>query len=632
MAAATVHRGPDAGGWKTVSTPRQVLHLGHNRLKITDLRDVANQPLATRDGRYWLLFNGAIYNFRQLRNQLSGTHSFRTESDTEVLLYWLVERGEAGLAELDGMYALAFYDCRTEQLLLTRDPWGMKPLYYFENEKWLIVASEIRAILASGLVEKRLALTQVAHYLRFKFAQPPGTFYQDIFELEPGSVYQTVPGKQLEKWLSPATRESEELLQAPDEKTVLTQLADALTRVTARHLEADVPAGLFLSGGVDSTLLLALSREAGLAGLPAFTIAYAGEDERRATPDHRFARPAARQYGAEYYPVVVGRELLENFWQWLPTLDQPIGDSAAWLTWLLAQEANKHVKVVLSGAGADELFGGYNRHWAFYQYLKKYQWFQYGGFLFHKAAAALPNQPGLRHWHKLGKQLSSSPGETFVNFTAHLPARLVREEFRLGGSEMSGANQEWPPRCYSENIPKFIEQNLRSALHYDQTHYLPGDVLAVTDRMTMRHGLETRLPYLSREVTQIAEGLPAAFRLRHGRKWLLKELLRQRDGAPFVGRRKAGFGLPFGYWLRTAAGKPMIELLRNQQSVVFDVLLPEEVAHMLRAHLSGKREYGSELWTVVVLAGWLEQEFGRGHSRGQSRSAIPALVTGSLEK
>jgi asparagine synthase (glutamine-hydrolysing) len=629
MVAAAAHRGPDAQGCRIVGGPGQVLSLGYNRLKITDLRDAANQPMVTPGGRYWLLFNGAIYNFRALRRQLRLAYDFRTGSDTEVLLYWLAENGPEGLAGLDGMYALAFYDCHTGHLLLARDPWGMKPLFYAENDQCLVVSSEIRGILASGLVPKEPELGQVAHYLRFKFAQRPGTFYRGIFELEPGVAYVSSPGKQLSPAGTPPERELPKGVTAATAKAVLPKLTQAMTETVVRHLEADVPAGLLLSGGVDSTLLLAMAREVGVKDLPVFTVAYGAEDEPYATRDHHFARQAARQYGASYYEVPIGRGLLETFWEWLPTLDQPVGDGAAWLTWLLSQTAKKHVTVVLSGAGADELFGGYNRHWAFYQYLKKYGWLQYAVPLLQPVAAALPNHGAWRHWHKLGTQLSTRPGETFVNFTAHLPGTLLREEvdgYAMNGLLPTGA---WGSQIRSIAKGDFVEENLQYALRHDQRHYLPGDVLAVTDRMTMQHGLEARLPYLGGQVTALAQSLPAAFRLGAGRKWLLGEVLRQKGGAPYVQRRKEGFGMPFGHWLRTPSGKPLVELLRNQESAIFDVLLYKQVNQMLRGHLSGKREYSSELWTLLVLAGWLEQEFGKGN-RKTSHCAAPPLVTGSV--
>ena len=249
--------------------------------------------------------------------------------------------------------------------------------------------------------------------------------------------------------------------------------------------------------------------------------------------------------------------------------------------------------------------------------------------LLRPVAAALPNYGALRRWHKLGTQLGARPGETFVNFTAHLPAMLLRKEWDTDGAALFPQTREWVGPAYGGAKRDFIEENLQHALRYDQRHYLAGDVLAVTDRMTMQHGLEARLPYLGHVVAGLAQSLPATFRLGAGRKWLLGEVLRQRGGASYVQRRKEGFGMPFGHWLRTPAGKPLVELLRNQESAIFNVLLYKQVNQMLRGHLSGKRDYSSELWTLLVLAGWLEQEFGKGN-RKISSCAAPSLVTGSF--
>ncbi len=624
MAEATTHRGPDACQTYFVPTPRQTLLLGHNRLKITDLRDEANQPMATPGGQYRLIFNGAIYNFRQLRAKLSRKYAFRTESDTEVLLYWLAEHGQSGLASLDGMYALAFYDCGTEQLLLARDPWGMKPLFYFENHQYLIVSSEIRGILASGLVPKEPEPGQVSHYLQFKFAQRPGTFYRNIFELEPGGAYLSAPGKKLARMTDHEIATPKEA-EPEDHQPVLASLSQNLSETVSRHLVADVPAGLFLSGGVDSTLLLALAHQAGVKGLPAYTIAYGREDKPYATQDHHFARMAARQYSAELHEVPVSRRLLDSFHEWLPTLDQPIGDGAAWLTWLLAQEARRHVTVVLSGAGADELFGGYNRHQAFHQYLKAYRWLKYCTPALQKAASLMPNRTGLRHWHKLASQLHRQPAQTFVNFTAHLPGMLVKQEYANIGEPDWDRERAWPEGAAGQ-ASRFVEENLRSALYHDQRYYLSGDVLALTDRMSMQHGMEARLPYLGRKITQLANSLPAVYRLQYGRKWLLKDMLKKLGGKAYVSRPKEGFGMPFGHWLRTPAGRPLTELLTNQQSAIFDVISYASAAELLGLHIAGRRDYSSELWTLLVLAGWMEGEFGKAGPGGQRRYISPQLV------
>ncbi len=603
MAAATAHRGPDATQWQAIRTARQTVWLAHNRLKINDLRDEANQPMTSPDGRHTLVFNGAIYNDAQLRQSLSREAGFRTQTDTETVLYLLARHGAAGLTQLNGMFALASYDRQTETLLLARDRWGMKPLYWFENERFAIVSSEIRGILASGLVEKKPNLAQIPHYLAFKFARRPATFYQDIQELEPGSIAELRPrGKfvetgRLERRGLSLTGDT--IPRKPD--LSVDALEHALEHATLRHLQADVPAGILLSGGVDSTLLLASAHQAGIRRLPAFTIAYQSPDAPHATRDQTYARAAAKQYDADLQEVTIGSQLLGRFPEWLQTIDQPVADGAAWLTWLLAQEAKKSVSVLLSGAGADELFAGYHRHWAFGQYLRFHPLLKNSIFLLRQTSSLLPEQNNYgRLWRKAAAQLSASPEETFIRFTAQ------QASFKFN----SPAYQTKDPTFgFLDESLGFAEKYLSAALRFDQDRYLVSDVLAITDRMTMQHGVEARLPYLDDSITALAQSVPATFLLRHGRKWLLKKILSRRNGKPYVQRPKEGFGMPFGHWLRTPAGKPMVEMLQNKHAMVYETVAYAHTMQLLAQHLQGRANHASELWSLVVLTAWLEKEF-----------------------
>ena len=603
MAAATIHRGPDATQWQAIRTARQTVWLAHNRLKITDLRDDANQPMTSPDGRHTLVFNGAIYNDAQLRQPLSRESEFRTGTDTETVLHLLAKHGAAGLAQLNGMFALAFHDRQTETLLLARDRWGMKPLYWFENERFAIVSSEIRGILASGLVEKKPNLAQIPHYLSFKFARRPATFYQNIYELEPGSIAGLSPDGKLQETGrigGEGLGFAEDTISGKPDFSV-DALEHALAQATLRHLQADVPAGILLRGGVDSTLLLASAHHAGIRKLPAFTIAYQSQDAPYATRDQIYARAAAKQYNADLHEVAVDSRLLGQFPEWLQTLDQPVADGAAWLTWLLAREAKKSVSVLLSGAGADELFAGYHRHWAFGQYLRFYPLLKNSIFLLRQTSVLLPEQTRYgRLWRKAAAQLSASPEETFIRFTAH------QTGFRLNDPDCRTEN----PAFGSLNDKLgFTEKYLSAALRFDQNRYLVSDVLAITDRMTMQHGIEARLPYLDNGITALAQSVPATFLLRHGRKWPLKKILSRRNGKPYVQRPKEGFGMPLGHWLRTSAGKPMVEMLQNRHAMVYETVAYARAMQLLGQHLQGRANHASELWALAVLTAWLEKEF-----------------------
>ncbi len=596
MLGATHHRGPDAASHVVHASPTHTIWIGVNRLKISDLSNAANQPMQTEDRQHTLAFNGALYNHIALRAALTQPVALRTHSDTETILYQLQENGWQTLATFNGMFALAFYSEATQTLLVARDQWGMKPLYYFDNDDFLIISSEIRAILASGLVKKSPNLTQIPHYLAFKFAQPPQTFYEHIYELEPGGIYEYSFLKGFIKisCLKLPTRIYSHLL--PDSKHLITQINDNLKQVVGQYVHTDVPAGLLLSGGVDSTLLLATAQEMGVTSLPSFTITYAPDEQASVTQDHVYAQQAAKQYGASWHPIPVSFKLLDHFPAWIESIDQPVADGAAWLTYLLAQEAKKSVSILLSGAGADELFAGYNRHWAYYQYLRLYPLLKHSQLKVFSTAARFLGPHYGRLWQRALQRIQQSPEQTFVQFTAQatqLAEHLLHHTCHLN----------------IPDVPSFTEKYLSAALHFDQTHYLMSDVLAITDRMTMQHSIEARLPYLDNSIVAMAQQVPASYLLKHGRKWLLKELLSQKGGKVYTQRKKEGFGMPFGCWLRHPAHAYLREFIQKPGLLLYEVVDYTMTVRLLQEHLHKKADHSSELWSVLVLAFWLEKEF-----------------------
>ena len=613
MLACTHHRGPDAQQFLRVNGKHQTLWIASNRLKVSDLSDKANQPMQSPDGRYTLAFNGAIYNDKQLRQQLAHVE-FVTTSDTEALLHFLIVESTEAIPKLNGMFAFAFYDKQTETLLLARDAWGMKPLYWFENDSYLIASSEIRGILASGLVQKEANLQQLSHYLTFNFARRPETFYQNIQEMEPGTIHVAQPGQRLTEVERFGSLHQEgfgtaqdTIFPTTDFSALVNQLDTTLAMVMKRHSQADVRAGLFLSGGVDSTLLLASAYEQGIRDLPAFTIGYSVANQPYATQDEAFARQAAKQYQADLHLIPISEQLLEQFPDWVSTLDQPVADGAAWLTYLLAQEAKKHVTVVLSGAGADELFAGYNRHWAFNQYLKYYSLLQKLHAITKNSISArsktssfLQNTYYGRLIYKGLLQLHPSPAHTFIRFTAGTTA------FPWLGDLASQIESGFGPVLSKK---PFRENYLAAALKFDQRHYLISDVLAITDRMTMQHGIEARLPYLDDSLVALAKNIPADFLLRHGRKGLLKKILSLKNGKAYTQRRKEGFGMPMAHWLRTPAGTTVLSPLYNRSNLIYQVVDYSFVQNLIYSHLQRKTNHAAELWALALAAAWLDKEF-----------------------
>jgi asparagine synthase (glutamine-hydrolysing) len=596
MNLATKHRGPDATQFRKYSFSQSSIYIGNNRLKIVDTSDKANQPFLSSDNRYCLSFNGEIYNYKELRNTLLNKYSFRTQSDTEVLLYYLIEYGMKGINDLNGMFAFIFYDSQTGTVQIARDAQGIKPVYYSSNENSFLVSSEIKGILASGLVPKIFNASQIGHYLKYKYAQRPETFYTNIFELEPGHFIEAnTDSIQIRKW--EVTDQTDiKIKQSP---TFIKDIKELLCNAVEKQLRSDVANGIFLSGGVDSTLLLALTKELGIKNLPSFSVVNSAGDRNFGTEDFHYAKKAAVQYGSEYHEVFIDSEILKQSEPLFHQMDQPIGDSAILLTWLISDYSSKQIKVALSGAGADEWFAGYNRHWAYKNYLSYF----YRNNSLIKLTSSLANILPDGFSHPLRKQarllnkftsgISSDPSETYDNFIS----LDFSDDFFLSLTE----------EYKNKNQPRGIL--LHQALQKDRKEYLISDILALTDKMSMIKSLEVRVPYLDKELTNYLSKLPSELLLKKGRKWILKELLNNLGGKEFTDRNKEGFGMPIGKWIKEEKNKFILEHILNKNSYVYEHIPFEMTNTLLSAHLSGKKDNSSALWSLIVLANWLQKEF-----------------------
>ena len=301
------HRGPDYSNWSQHQFVNQRIYLGNTRLKIIDIHDRANMPMSSADGQYELTFNGEIYNYKALKTILlnQGYH-FQTESDTEVLLNWLIEYGSTGIKDLNGMFAFAFVDMAKNQVIIARDRHGMKPLYYAETPAAFVFSSELKGIHASNLVAKKLNESQVNQYLQFRYANAPDTFFENIKSVTPGNVLTIDDTGLTETQFSNAVESS-------DTNDINIEKVESLLKsAISRHLQADSTVGLFLSGGVDSTLLLALSKELGVS-LPTFSIEHSASERSFGTQDSKFAHKAAQQYGASHHSFEVGKKIIGGF-------------------------------------------------------------------------------------------------------------------------------------------------------------------------------------------------------------------------------------------------------------------------------------------------------------------------------
>lgn len=572
MMKTTQHRGPDASSSMCIGP---CVFVAGNRLKVLDLSDSCNQPLITQDGNGILVWNGALYNFQDLRNELLSLGvSFVSQSDSEVLLYWLFTFGKKGLARLSGMYSLIFINRKTNSILIARDPMGQKPLYYYqEGNKWLF-SSEFRGILASGLVGKRWNTSQYLPYFYFRITVASETFHSGIKQVLPGEVIELdIEGDLIGR----------EILEVPSKPIALPEIGQfeaLIVDAVLTHLHADVPVGMILSGGADSALLYhAWFEETGVP-LHSYTAVFEKKYQHK-FQDFRYAKRLAEKCHGKHREVLVKPEDFRSLWpEYLKSLDHPVGDTAGFLTWMIGRQATTDVKVLIGGAGADELFGGYNRHKAFLLYLKYQRAAGYmKGFL-----SPLPVFP--RMFQKLIHGIGATDMETYLNFAALQP---------IPPNLLFNFKQWFEP----ENSP------YKAALNWDRNVYLIHDILKVFDNATMAHGIEGRSPYLDVPLVSLAMSLTEEqHRSLRPKQWI-KELLVQHGSAEIANREKLGFGLPVGEWLQDDVRfrTEVFSVIRQFESD-FGRDFPVEMRKLAQKPEAGIRHSFLQLWNMYLLASW----------------------------
>jgi len=534
MARAIVHRGPDGGGFHVDGA----FGMGMRRLSIIDLQ-TGDQPLANEDGTVWVVFNGEIYNYRELRGELAARgHRFLTASDTEVIVHLYEEIGEACVERLRGMFALALWDAPRRTLLLARDRLGIKPLYYADTPKGLVFGSELKALLRSPWVARGVDGHAVRAYLSYGYVPDPLSILEGVAKLPPGHTLTMKEGRPAvcRRYWSPAAFFSGGGALR-DEREAEAQLLERLTDAVRSHLVSDVPLGAFLSGGVDSTTVVALMAQEMGAPVKTFSIGFreAGYDERP------WARQVAECFGTEHHELLVGPEDLGVLDDVLAAVDEPFADPSSIPTYIVSRLAREHVKVALSGDGGDELFAGYDR------YLVDHRRRLIGlagdaglGAPLKLLSAALPaGTPGKNYFYNL----SLPRMERYLDAVSLFPARALGDLL-----ETNSANGRGMPFDAAVKEGRGLDP-LSRLQHLDLLTYLPGDILTKLDRMSMAVSLEARVPLLDHPLVEFACGLPARLRLRGGEtKLLLKRLLRGRVPEAVLTRPKQGFAVPLEAW------------------------------------------------------------------------------------
>lgn len=589
MMDSLIHRGPDQGrSWMSDRAA-----LGFRRLSIIDLPGGA-QPLVNETGDKVLLFNGEIYNYKMLRQELlDAGHRFVSQSDSEVLLHGYEEWGERLPERLRGMFAFAIWDEGKRQLYAARDNFGIKPFYYTQVGERFIFASEIKGILQHPDYEKRLNEEALEQYLSFQYSVLEETFFKGIFQLRPGHFlkYRADDGiMEITRYFVPMLKpESIRGRRQTDEAEWIRRLDEAVLDSVEAHMTADVEVGAFLSGGVDSCLVAAEFK-----GKKAFTVGFgSGTGRYNEIP---LAKDAADEMGLEHF----GKRISEKeFWEAVPEvfyfMDEPSGDPSAVALYFLAREAARQVRVVLSGEGADELFGGY-RIYCEPNALHLYQKLPAG--LRRAAARAALHLPKMKGQSFLIR--GSMPVEERFIGNANLFTERERERLLL---RRTGAPSPQELLAADYRDAKLLDEAGRMQ-YIDLLHWLPGDILQKADRMSMAHSLELRVPYLDREVFRVAEGLPAKYKQKgQVSKYLFRRVAARHLKDAESQRKKLGFPVPLGSFLTSETGAEMIrEAFSSPAAEKF--FRREALDELLNGRGCGRGNTNRKIWAVYSFLIW----------------------------
>jgi asparagine synthase (glutamine-hydrolysing) len=623
MSCVLVHRGPDdCGTWLDLDLG---VALAHRRLSIIDLSPLGHQPMVSSDERYVLVFNGEIYNFPNLRSELQALgHKFKGDSDTEVMLASFVEWG-VGVAvqRLRGMFAFALWDRYQHILTLGRDRVGEKPLYYGRIGETFVFSSELKSFRQHPRWQQKISRSSISLLMRHNCIPAPYTIYEDIYKLLPGTTL-TLHSPAMDVLPVPywsARTVVEEGLSNPftaSDDEAIDELNTLLSKTISEQMLADVPLGAFLSGGIDSSLIVALMQAQSSLPIKTFSIGF----EQLEYDESVHARAVAAHLKTQHTELYIDSQTAIDVIKRLPHLyDEPFSDSSQIPTFLVSQLAKQHVAVSLSGDAGDELFGGYNSYLLADGFWKKVGWVP----IPLRRAAAIPLT-------KISPQQWNACFEIFKdilpqNFRVRLPGEKIHKLANILGC--SGLEDlyitlasHWtntshlvidgiePVTCITNKslLPK-TDNFVQKMMYLDLMTYLPDDILVKVDRASMGVSLESRIPFLNHEIVEFAWRLPMHMKIRNGKsKWILRQLLYKYVPPQLVERPKMGFGVPIDTWLRTTLrdwAEDLIEESRLSQEGYFN---PQPIREKWQQHLSGAHNWQHHLWNVLMFQQWMRSQ------------------------
>jgi asparagine synthase (glutamine-hydrolysing) len=597
-----IKRGPDGEGIYKQGN----IALGHRRLSIIDTSNLASQPFTDASGRYTIVFNGEIFNYKELRKKLENSGvKFTSQSDTEVLLYLFISQKEKCVEQLDGEFAFAIYDNQTEELFAARDRFGIKPFYYFKDENRFVFASEMKALIAFN-IPKNIDTASLQIYLHLNYIPAPYSIFENVLKLDAGNFIIVKQNGEIKNEPYYKISELNERNYLTDYEKAKKQLQSLLEQSVQQRMISDVPLGTFLSGGIDSSIITAIASQHA-KNLNTFSIGYKDEPLFDETS---FAELVAKKYKTNHTAFILSnQDLCANLHQVLDYIDEPFADSSALAVNILSMHTKKHVTVSLSGDGADELFAGYNKHAAELKVRK-------GGI---KANLVKVSHPLLKHLPKSRNSASGNKIRQLEKFAEGM--KLSPQERYWQWAKWSGFSKE---QIFSEKylsskkdffeyekrkneILKNINSDYNSILLADVQLVLENDMLVKVDRMSMSQSLEVRVPFLDHKLVDFAFSLPSNFKIDGtNRKKILKDAFKDKLPEELFNRSKKGFEVPLLKWFKTDLNSMITNDLLNDKFISEQGIFNPEEIKKLKAQLfsNNPNDAVEKVWAIIVFQYW----------------------------
>ena len=611
MTRAMEHRGPDDEGIHIISNSNIQIGLGHRRLSIIDLTDSGHQPMTNEDETIWITYNGEIYNFKELKSDLiRHGHVFRSESDTEVIVHGYEEFGESVFKKLNGMFAFGLWDNRKQVLYLVRDRYGQKPLYYWHSSKGIAFASELKSLIKHPGLNKEIDIYSLSRYLSYEYVPAPHSIFKDVNKLLPGH-YLKWNGRNINTtpfWqINFNGTDTVQSLSVPE---IEHQLTDLLKRSIERRLISDVPLGVFLSGGIDSSAIVSLMSELIPPDqIKTFSIGF----EEESFDESGYARTIAQRFGTDHHEQILTPEkmleILPEVWSFM---DEPFADASILPTFLLSKFTQEHVTVALGGDGGDELFAGYDPFQAHTvaRYYEKIPGFMQS-FFANQIVQRLPvSTRNMSIDFKLKQFLKGIPYKPAIRNQVWLGSFTKEEQKDIFSGDINHILSDFDPY---DDIPKsYNGTKFRDPLDeiiYCYSHfYLADDILTKIDRASMATSLETRSPFLDVEFAEFVNHIPSKLKLNGlTRKYILKKSMENKLPKEILYRKKKGFGIPLTKWLKKELKPTLLDVLspsRLNQSGLFNT---NTIKTMLDDHFSGRKDNRKPIWTIFMFEMWKER-------------------------